>query len=254
MPKPLLAAMLGGLLAAFAAVPAFANDPLPRFEDPLCPGVAGLELEAAAMVVGRIRDNAGQFGLRMAADGDCVPNLILAFVPDGRAFLERLQVNEPILFAQMAAQERRELLADTGPARAVLTTAARSRDGMSVPRRENLTDIPQAGMWSAHSRIYTPTRSDILSALVLIDSTAVEGRSLTQMADYATLRALAPASLLRFREEASIISLFDGEGEAPAEMTAADRALLTQLYRGPPNIGAAARIAGVDRAVRKAGD
>lgn len=249
----LLRALALGLAAICVPATAFANDPLPRFEDPLCPGVAGLRADAAAEVVGRIRDNAQRIGLTLAADGDCHPNLIVAFLDDGQAFLRSLHQNKPLLFADMNLNDTRALLADPGPARALLSTMVRTRDGMPVPRRDNMEHIPQTGMWNAHSRIYTPTRRDIISALIVFDSGAIEGLSLTQMADYATMRGLAPPGSTRAMGDGSILSIFDSES-APAEMTAGDRVLLATLYGGIPNLPATARMAGLERAVRSAGE
>ena len=79
-----------------APVPALAQsdeDPIARFEDPLCPGVAGLTQDAAEAMVGRIRANAEALGLRLAQNGDCRANLDVAFVKDGHAYLSRLEAN-----------------------------------------------------------------------------------------------------------------------------------------------------------------
>src|SRR5688572_28830181 len=61
------------------------DNPLPRFEDWICPGVLGLKEDAAAYIIERIRYNAEQLGLRLAKnDGSCEPNLIVAFVDDAQ--------------------------------------------------------------------------------------------------------------------------------------------------------------------------
>ena len=50
--------------AAVLAWPAAADtgDPLPRLEDAVCPGVSGLEIDSAELLVGRIRQNARAIG------------------------------------------------------------------------------------------------------------------------------------------------------------------------------------------------
>lgn len=60
--------------------------PLPRFVEPVCPGVVGLKLEVAEAVVGRIRENADKLGLPLADPSSCEPNVIASFVVDGRDF------------------------------------------------------------------------------------------------------------------------------------------------------------------------
>ncbi len=243
--------MLAGWAALLVAAPALADEPIARFADPLCPGVAGLKPDAASTVFGRIRDNARAAGVRLAQDGDCSPNLIVAFVEDGQGFLQRLEASKPLMFAEMSVPERRALLAEEGPARVLHSTLVRSHEGMPVPRRENLEQVPQTGMWSAHSRIYTPTRRDIVSALVLFDAGEIGEFEMTQLADYASLRGLAPIAPPDRGEGASIAALFDEDAPAP-ELTATDKAFLAAIYEGPANLPSAARQAGIAEAVRRA--
>ena len=99
-------------------------------------------------------------------------------------------------------------------------------------------------MWMAHSKIYTATRNDILSSLILIDRSAVAGLTVDQLADYGTFRALS-RTLPQVPEQRrdSILALFEGVPERPAGLTDFDRAYLGGLYEGMPNLPATARIA-----------
>ena len=235
-----------------AAPPALAqsdDEPLARFEDPVCPGVVGLKLEAAQEVVGRIRANVEQFGRTLAPDGDCVANLVVAFVDDGLAFARRMQRDNGWLFAELSQADRATALNDAGPARAILRVRARSRDGMPIPRRENLIDLPQTELWMAHSKIYTATRNDILYSLILIDRGAIAGMTLGQLADYATYRSLTRTLPQTPDTRAdSILALFDGPSQRPAGLTEFDRVYLAQLYDGVPNLPAPARLAQLEAA------
>lgn len=245
-----LAGLAGAaLLAPLPAVAQADEEPLARFEDALCPGVLGLKQEAAEQMVGRLRANAEMLGLRMAENGDCQANVVVGFVTDGQAFLSQLQDRSSYIFAEMTRDERTALLSDAGPARAMLRIRARSRDGIPISRRENLSQLPTTTMWMAHSKIYSATRNDIISAIVLFDRDAVRGLNLTQLADYATFRALAhrlPGS--EAAGEASILTLFDDGAARPAELTAFDRAYLEQLYAGLPNMPAPAKLADLAQA------
>ena len=232
------------LLAPLPAAAQADEEPLARFEDALCPGVLGLKIDSAEQMVGHLRANAEMLGLRMAENGDCEANFIVGFVADGQAFLTDLQDRSSYIFAEMSRDERVALLSDPGPARALLRVRARSRDGMPIPRRENLMQPPETTMWSAHSKIYTATRNDIISAIVLFDRDAIRGLDLAQLADYATFRALAhrlpdPAAT----GEASILTLFSGGEGRPAGLTEFDRAYLTELYTGIANLPAPAKLA-----------
>lgn len=239
---------LTGLIAiTVAGAPAAAqrNDPLPRFEDPLCPGIIGLEVEAAEAMVGRIRARAEEAGLRLADEDGCKPNLLVAFIRDGQGYLKRLSRETPYMFDSLNVSERQKLLAHPGPVHVLSQIRTRSRDGMSVYGRENLVNPPQTEMWSAHSRIYTPTRQDITQSLVLMAPAGIEGMSVGQLADYAVMRALAPAITDRIEAEGnSILNLFDVPADQrPAGMTAKDIAALATLYKGMPNLPASARLA-----------
>lgn len=236
------------ILAVVVLLPtgsALARDdkPLARFETPLCPGVVGLTVETAEIVVDRIRENAQNAGLRLADAAKCEANLIVAFVDDGQDYLQRLARSNPRSFGDMLPADRRTLLAREGPARTLQLTQTMTRDGMPVVRRENLAQVPQTAMWMAHSRIYTATREDLTSSLVLIDRTAAAQTDLLALADYATMAGLAqqhPA----VGQGGSILTLFEGDGTADRTnaLTSGDGAFLASLYGSIANLPASAHL------------
>ena len=239
--------------AGFAlASPAFADtgNPLPRFEDALCPGVTGLQVESAELLVGRIRQNAQALGRQLAPPETCAPNLIVSFVNDGRAAIEDLHRERSYLFADMSASERADLLHDDGPVHVFSQVFARNRDGMDISRRDSLVSPPHTTMWMAHSMIYRPVQMNIVYVLELFDARAMRGLSVNQIADYATVRALVH-NPPRPSETGgnSILNLFDAPaGAKPAGLTTFDHALLDSLYEGIPNINRNARIATIAKA------
>ncbi len=175
-------ALSASALAALPFVaPAFAQssaggDPLPRFAEAVCPGIVGFKQDFAEYMVGRIRANAAALGLREADETVCDPNILVVAVADSQAFLERLRAERGFLFREVGRDEKRELLdSATGPARALLRVRVRTRDGIPVSRQDDLSNVPQALAWSAHSRIFVPTQNDIIAALVVLDRDAVQG-------------------------------------------------------------------------------
>jgi hypothetical protein len=150
------------------ATPAFAGtaneEPLPRIEGKLCPGVMGLPTESALTILDRVRSNADIVGIDLADPETCRPNMLVAFVRDGRTSVNVLMDAQPQLFDSLSVREKRALREESGPVRAWNLVQSYTRDGMWVSRREGLFEIPQASMWSAHSKIYTATRRDILSS------------------------------------------------------------------------------------------
>jgi alkanesulfonate monooxygenase SsuD/methylene tetrahydromethanopterin reductase-like flavin-dependent oxidoreductase (luciferase family) len=244
-----IAATAAALAAAAPALAQSDEEPLARFEDAVCPGVVGLKLEAAQDMVGRIRARAAEFGRSLAPDGSCEANLVVAFVDDGLAFARRMQRDNGWMFAELSPADREMALNDTGPARAVLRVRARSRDGMPIPRRENMIDLPQTEQWMAHSKIYTATRNDILYSLILIDRDAISGMTIAQLADYAAYRSLTRTLPQTPDTRAdSILALFDGGAQLPAGLTEFDRVYLSELYDGVPNMPAPARLAQLEAA------
>lgn len=241
------AALAALALASPAMADGIDDQPLARFEQPLCPGIIGLEVDGARAMVARIRENAARLGVRAAPEDNCNPNLIVVFLDDGQDYLQRLSQDRGYLFNSLSRHDQEELLATQGPARSWLTTETRTRDGMWVGERDNLAELPVAGMWAAHSLIYVPTRQDITAAMVLIDRGAMAGKSITQLADYATLHGLADYIPAATPETPTIQRLFSaGAGGAVAGLSAFDLAYLERLYSSIPNLPGARRLEGME--------
>ena len=239
--RTLLAAL--GLAAAGAvtalspvtAAPPGYDDPLPRIENRLCPGVAGIRTDAALQIIDRVSANAQRFGIAMGDPDVCEPNMLIFFVDDASATLASLMDRQSHLFGTLTMAERRDLKAAGGPALAWSQIVTRSRDGMEIDSSDNLTQIPRTAMWGAHSKIYVPVRREILTTVVLFDSQEIVGKSLTQLADYASMRALANDFSAYPQGTPSILGLFESAG-APNELTQADTVFLNTLYSGIPNL------------------
>jgi hypothetical protein len=243
-PLPVAAQVFGG---------ADRGEPAARFEDPLCPGVAGLPVETAELVVGQIRQNAQAVGLPLADTETCEPNLLVVVMKDPDAYLDDLRSRRPYLFAAMDQDERQALFAGSPAVRAWLRIVTRTRDGMIVDRRENLTDIPEATVAAAHSKIYVPTRRDISSAMILLKPSAVQGLSVTQLGDYATMRALGgDQGTALVVPRGTILSLFDaGAAARPDGLSSGDRIFLQTLYSTMPNNPAAITLAMAGQRIAK---
>lgn len=232
---------------------ALRREPLPRFEDRLCPGVLGLRPDGASLIIDRIRDTARRLDLWLTDDdGTCSPNFIVAFVEDGKADIQRIAENNGWAFEDMSLARRRSLLEEDGPVRVWTTTQMRTRDGVPIPRSTNLNDPPQVNTWMAHSKIYTAVREDITRVVVLIDKDGAKGKTLLQLADYATMRGLARTRPVdgNGRSMDTILALFDPAGSPPQELTDFDEAYLASLYEGLPNMPGLTKVLGVNRQLR----
>jgi hypothetical protein len=226
------------------------DKPLARIEDRLCPGIIGLKQDYAAFMIDRIRWNAERLEMWMADDTACDPNLIIAFVDDGKAELARLHENQPWLFDTLTIPERERLLATEGPVRVWTTAQVRTRDGMPIQRRESLDAPPVVSMWMAHSKLYLTIREDITQVVVLFDRERVRGKTLIQLADYATMRSFARTRPAEGDAPLdTILALFDPADEPPNGLTEFDQAYLRSIYEGIANLPAATKLLGVNREI-----
>jgi hypothetical protein len=242
-------AMLAGFFAVSPANARAIDEPLARFEGRICPGIVGMDVESAEAMVWRIRQNLEALGRRLDPPETCKPNLLVMFVPSGKDSIEALRQSENWLFKSMSDEERERLLNETGPARALVRIVPRTRDGVVIARQEDLSSVPQASGFMAHSKIYGAVRNDIISAQVFLDRDAMKGLTIGQLADYVTFRALTVAlPQTESARAASIVSLFDEGAAAPTELTAFDKAFLGELYSGIPNIPGPMRKLALERA------
>lgn len=232
----------------------FYTEPLARFEDPICPGILGLPVDIAELLVDRIRYDAQRLKIDVAKENSCQPNILIAFAKNGQAVIKLLAKSRGYMFSRISVAELNELSADPGPVHAWSNTVFRTRDGMDVQGSEEGGGSPpvmKAPM--ADSKIFTAHRVDILSSIVVIDMAATEGLTTDQIADYAVMRSLA-----RMRPAAgdaaadTILSLFDpGNGARAGELTGFDMAYLHSLYTGHANLPASAKIGNVASAMPK---
>jgi hypothetical protein len=227
------------------------DENLARFQAPVCPGVVGLKRAAAEMMIDRIRDNAARLGVPLAK-ARCSPNLLVALVEDGRSVLSELERNRPQMFGQIAASERSALLSDAMPVRVWNNIVTLGPDGAPVARdsdgREMLPSV-----FGYANRWFVKFHRDIISTLVLFDRDAVEGMTLVQLADYATMRGVAqmrPAS--GAEPMATILALFGERRSDTPELTSFDIGFLRSLYWEAANESAISKLLRIKRQADKA--
>jgi hypothetical protein len=167
-------------------------------------------------------------------------------VDDGQATIRDIEHERYWLFNDMPRHELRELLGEEGPVHVWTATTLRTRDGMPAG----------SGQWMASSRIYLAMREDIVWVLVLFDRDDARGKTLLQLADYATMRGLARTRPVEADGQPmdTILALFDAGSAPPAEMTAFDRAYLGAIYDGLPNMPGITKVLGVNRQLRRQSD
>lgn len=229
------------------------NTPLARFGEFACPGVAGLKLEFAEIVVSRIRLIAEELDIPLHPEGKCSPNIFIIFTEDGRADLAEMERRTRQVSQTLTVSEKRELLEEPGPVRVFSVVETRMRNGITIPRRRDLVNIPVGTQEGGQSLISNGIRRDIVAAMVLFDREHVRGMTLHQLADYAAMRVFARTRDAEGEDApVSILGLFDEDNPAPpGGLTAFDRAFLTTLYESVPYTSGQGNLQRVAHTLRK---
>jgi hypothetical protein len=216
-----------------------ADRPLARFEQPLCLMVAAGSPELGREIAARIIENAKAAKVRVRSNG-CSPNALVTFSDDAHGQLRDIRKSGRRLFAGLSAREIDSAMGARDPVyvfRASRETSATGADIVASPEAKGSEGIP-----GAQNRVFSmgrtkrEVREDMLAALVVIDNGAAAGLSPVQIADYASLRLLAPTGEVDAAEAGgprTIMTLFAAPANAPAAMTRFDRAYLAALYRMP---------------------
>ena len=227
------------------------HTPLARFGEYACPGVGGLKLESAELVVSRIRFIAEDLDIPLHDEG-CRPNIFIIFTEDGRADLAELERSTRQISLNVSQKEKRELLEGAGPVRVFNVVQDRMRNGITLPKRRDLVNIPTGSQEGGQSLLSRGIRRDITTSFVLFDRAEVRGKTLRQLADYAAMRVFAQTrDASGEKAPDSILSLFDDDAIPPEGLTAFDRAFLTTLYDSNPHISGQGNLQRVAHVLKK---
>lgn len=214
---------------------------LARFRDPICPASFGLPAAYNGVIEQRIRENARRVGLSVAEAG-CDPNVVLIVADEPGPLIKTLRRERPQMFTGLEYSQIEDVLRTKQPVRTWQAMGLRGGDGRPLQRTMFLESAggpprPIAGMgaWvnpaASNSRIQQNTRTELVSSFVVIAASAVDGLTLTQIADYAAMRALAKTRAPQGEGAPTILSLFASHGGAGAsELTSWDIAYLRSLY------------------------
>jgi hypothetical protein len=236
------AAMVRQLARAISPHPS-GDEPMARFEDPVCLATEGLPRPVLIALANRFIDDAYRAGVRVGGT-KCAPNVLVLFVDDGRTDMARIGKRLPHLFDDMSLHEMRHIIDEPGPVHAAISSEIRSRDG----------DRGGVGMLKVPiaTRLVPPVRRDMLTSVVLIDRSAAVGRTPEQLADYAAMRSLAQVRPVGAKGGDTILTLFDnGASSSPSEMTMFDRGYLKALYAGQGNTPGARKVDQISRSIVK---
>jgi hypothetical protein len=165
---------------------------LARFDGKVCFEVGGVYAPYDRIMAERMMQDARDAGVEVGKPG-CRPNIVVVLADHVQAELQRL-AKEGHTASSLGLEDKAldQAAQGPGPAYVVTVTEIRSRDGryMHPGKMGDLGDRPMMIVDDA-SIVNPPTRQDIVTVLVGIESAATMGKTLRQLADYAALRSLA---------------------------------------------------------------
>lgn len=211
------------------------GDQMARFRDPVCPAVIGLNAQYADTIARRIRQIAQRAGAPVDKE-KCRPNLVVIVASDADRLVRDARKHIPWLFAGLETTELRRAMRD-GPVHVWNTTQVRNEDGQGLKANNTGAggDAPMLEVKTA-SFITLPTEQATVQSMVVLTADALLGKSLTQIADYVAMRALAGARPpVDPTPGDTILTLFDPGATPPPGASSLDVSYLDALYHSRPN-------------------
>lgn len=254
---------------AFVRATGVANGqrPAARWKDPVCPKVAGVPANKAALVEERMRVFAREVGAPLASL-PCRANAIVNFTVDGADFARRAAQRAPRQMKDIPTGRRQAILTGTAPVRWWYLTEVRGADGeppsgggqqpmfMTVQGGAAGVGLPggDGGVQLRYKEggISTQSIRTLAGASVVIDVGKVGGNAIETLADFAALVTLAEFQPGDPPPADSLLGLFAAE-DAPLTATPSDVTLLKQLYAIPLDREARAHRRMLARALAKPG-
>lgn len=196
------------------------GEQLARFEDEICPMVIGMPADWTAILTRIVRENVVEAGGKVGAAG-CKVNAAAIFIDQPQELVLALHKAEPFFFMNMSPREFDQFSSVRRPAYSWHTINRYTRDGIHMDKV-----VRQA----AATRLYTNIREEMESGLVVIDRQATIGKSLRQLADFATMHLMLDVNWRSPRiDRSSILALF-ADREPPLRMSSFDRGALSGFY------------------------
>jgi len=232
-----------------------------RWETPICPYAVGIKPEAAAFVIGRIKQVAADAGVKVSTDQGCRYNVEVIFTRTPQALLDNVRKdNTDILGYAVSSDEKDRLAKITAPIQSWYATATRDRNGVTEADSPHTTQGGGVTVILPCSMLQPPpappgictlqnpyarkvntegsllgdsTRGLFDNVLIVADPGKLDNFELGAVSDYIAMLALAqipaPATC---QPLPSILNFLSPGCEARiAGLTATDRAYLRGLYR-----------------------
>ena len=205
------------------------SEQLARFEQAVCPMVIGMPRDLTAVLTRLIRENVVAVGGEVAKPG-CSVNAAVIFIDNPQQLVRALYKEEPSFFYTFTPREFYYFAEQPRPVFSWHLTNTYTRDGSLMSQKVRS---------AAATRLYTNIREDMEAGIVVIDRSQTDGKSLRQLADFATMHLLLDVKPKAGRlDKSSILSLFEKRLQgtySPARFSRFDRAALTGFYTQQEN-------------------
>jgi hypothetical protein len=215
---------------ALTNVPNFGQ--IGRFHSAVCPGVVGLPEQQARLIAERMRRVAAAGAIRVAP-AKCTPNVFLIVAADKHSAIHQLYTQFPAYFGDLTYHQVRDMADAAPPAAAWQVKGRLSADGTELKKVAGAGYYINEGTNSG-SRVRAGTMPDFVASVVVVELQAIGGLSVTQVADYAAMRAFADTDPARAAQAGAptILTILDaaGDQQVPLSLTHWDLGYLKSLY------------------------
>jgi hypothetical protein len=253
--KYLLAAVLAVVLPAQAQAQALSDqtigdfvdshsaitrlDKIARWEEGVCPSLAGLPASFSKFIIKRVRDVAASVGAPVDADDACKSNIDIVFTTNPQGMLDTVRHSRPVMLGYFDSSAQADRMAVVNHTiQAWHATQSVDLHGQKVIDIRNPTSITTSGinmMSSTGTRLGDGLRSTYNHAIIVADPTKLGDAEIGTLADTIAMLALAQPA----QEDActALPSILDMTNPAchkdkPATtLTAADMGYLRGLYQ-----------------------
>jgi hypothetical protein len=211
---------------------------MPRWDEPICPLVAGLPRAQGDYILARITRVATAAGGTIASE-HCRPNLLVVATAYPDRLLGKWWDRDPLMYNTCSGYGAiRAFLHSRRPIRVWYNTVPLSGNGSREPPAD--LDAPSIGVSVGPTTgciTHGGGTLGLSQVYIVIDMRQITGVSIGQLADYVALTGLAQIQMDTRPAGPSILTLFEHGKAAPHGLSAWDRALLFALYHTSQDTG-----------------
>jgi hypothetical protein len=203
-----------------------------RFHTPVCPVVMGFPEAQNRLIAERMKRVASAAGIQTAGS-NCAPNVFLIASVGKGGTIKALAKRFPAYFRDMRDREVRKLAASGDPSVAWQVKGLLSADGTTLKK------APMDGPYinestNSGSRVRAGTMPQFVASMLVVERGALTGLSVTQVADFAAMRAYADTNPRRAAKSGAptILTILDKRNDemVPVTLTQWDFGYLKSLY------------------------